>query len=398
MARRAPGVSRESRRVAWRSTLTALGLLLGAIVPTGVSAQAPQTPPAVTVAAPLQREVVEYDEFTGQFAAVEQVELRSRVSGYLQSHHFEEGQIVKKGDLLFVIDPRPFEATLASTRAQLAQAEARVDLATRQLARAAELRGRDFVAASTYDERQQEQRVATAAVEIAKAAVRTAELDLEFSRILAPVSGRIGRREVSDGNLVSGGSGSGNTLLTTIVSIDPIYFVFDMSEGDFIAYQRAVQSGKLQSTRDSIPVFARLRDEPDWPREGKLNFIDNQVNRSAGTIRARAVFPNADGFLTPGQFGRIRLPGSEPYKALLIPDSAILTDQSQKIVMTVNAEGVVSPKMVRQGPIYDGLRIIRSGLTPEDRVIINGLIRARPGAKVTPQPGEIKGAGERRPG
>ncbi|HKU97506.1 MAG TPA: efflux RND transporter periplasmic adaptor subunit [Vineibacter sp.] len=350
------------------------------------------------MAAPLQREVVEYDEFTGQFAAVEQVELRSRVSGYLQSHHFEEGQIVKKGDLLFVIDPRPFEAALASARAQVVQAEARVDLATRQLARAAELRGRDFVAASTFDERQQEQRVATAAVEIAKAAVRTAELDVEFSRILAPVSGRIGRREVSDGNLVSGGSGSGNTLLTTIVSIDPIYFVFDMSEGDFIAYQRAVQSGKLQSTRDSIPVFARLRDEPDWPREGKLNFVDNQVNRSAGTIRARAVFPNADGFLTPGQFGRIRLPGSEPYKAMLIPDSAILTDQSQKIVMTVNAEGVVVPKMVRQGPIYDGLRIIRSGLAPEDRVIINGLVRARPGAKVTPQPGEIKGAGERRPG
>jgi len=398
MARRDPRVSPQPRPIAWRSTFSALGLLLGAMLTSGANAQAPPAPPAVTVAAPLQREVVEYDEFTGQFAAVEQVELRSRVSGYLQSHHFEEGQIVKKGDLLFVIDPRPFEATLASARAQVAQAEARVDLATRQLARAAELRGRDFVAASTFDERQQEQRVATAAVEIAKAAVRTAELDVEFSRILAPVSGRIGRREVSDGNLVSGGSGSGNTLLTTIVSIDPIYFVFDMSEGDFITYQRAVQSGKLQSTRDAIPVFARLRDEPDWPREGKLNFIDNQVNRSAGTIRARAVFPNPDGFLTPGQFGRIRLPGSEPYKALLIPDSAVLTDQSQKIVMTVNAEGVVVPKMVRQGPIYDGLRIIRSGLTPEDRVIINGLVRARPGGKVTPQPGEIKGAGERRPG
>ncbi|WP_231712329.1 efflux RND transporter periplasmic adaptor subunit [Vineibacter terrae] len=371
-------------------------LLLALAMGGTAAAQAP--PPAVTVAAPLQREVVEYDEFTGQFAAVEFVELRARVSGYLQSHHFEEGQIVKKGDLLFVIDPRPFEAALASAKAQLGQAQARVELADRQLARAAELRGRDFVAASTYDERLQEQRVATAAVEIAKSAVRTAELDVEFARILAPVSGRIGRREVSDGNLVSGGSGAGNTLLTTIVSIDPIYFVFDMSEGDFIAYQRAVQSGRLQSTRDAITVFARLRDEPDWPREGKLNFVDNQVNRSAGTIRARAVFPNPDGFLTPGQFGRIRLPGSEPYKALLIPDAAILTDQSQKIVMTVNAEGVVSPKMVRPGPIYDGLRIIRSGLTLEDRVIINGLVRARPGAKVTPQPGEIKGAGERRPG
>ncbi len=396
MARGELGGPAHQHRATARSVLGGVCLLLTLAMGGTAAAQAP--PPAVTVAAPLQREVVEYDEFTGQFAAVEFVELRARVSGYLQSHHFEEGQIVKKGDLLFVIDPRPFEATLASAKAQLGQAQARVELADRQLARAAELRGRDFVAASTYDERLQEQRVATAAVEIAKSAVRTAELDVEFARILAPVSGRIGRREVSDGNLVSGGSGAGNTLLTTIVSIDPIYFVFDMSEGDFIAYQRAVQSGRLQSTRDAIPVFARLRDEPDWPREGKLNFVDNQVNRSAGTIRARAVFPNPDGFLTPGQFGRIRLPGSEPYKALLIPDAAILTDQSQKIVMTVNAEGMVSPKTVRPGPIYDGLRIIRSGLAPEDRVIINGLVRARPGAKVTPQPGEIKGAGERRPG
>jgi RND family efflux transporter MFP subunit len=357
-----------------------------------------QTMPTVTVSAPLHREVVEYDEYTGQFAAVEYVELRARVSGYLQSHHFEEGQIVNEGDLLFVIDPRPFEAALASARGQLKQAEARVDLANRQLARAGKLRERDFVAASAYDERLQEQRVSVAAVEIAKAAVRTAELDVEFSRILAPVSGRISRREVSDGNLVSGGSGNGNTLLTTIVSPDPIYFAFDMSEADFTAYQRAVQAGKLQSTRDAVPVFARLRDEPEWPREGRLDFVDNQVNRSAGTIGVRAVFPNPDGFLTPGQFGRIRLPGSEPYKALLVPDSAILTDQSQKIVMTVGPDGTVTPKVVRPGAMYDGLRIIRAGLAPDDKVIINGLVRARAGGKVTPQVGEINGAGERRPG
>jgi RND family efflux transporter MFP subunit len=385
------------QRFTWpQGAAAVLAAFLGTALAAGAAAQTP--PPAVTVAAPLQREVVEYDEFTGQFAAVEYVELRSRVSGYLQSHHFEEGQIVKKGDLLFVIDPRPFEAALASARAQLSQAQARIDLAERQLSRAAQLRERDFVAASAYDERLQEQRVAAAAVEITRAAIRTAELDLEFSRILAPVGGRIGRREVSDGNLVSGGAGSGNTLLTTIVSTDPIYFVFDVSEQDFVAYQRAAQSGKLKSTRDSLPVFARLRDEPDWPREGRLNFVDNQVNRSAGTIRVRAVFPNPDGFLTPGQFGRIRLPGSEPYKALLVPDSAVLTDQSQKIVMTVGADGVVTPKVVRPGPIYDGLRIIRSGLNPDDRVIINGLLRARAGGKVTPQDGEIKGAGERRPG
>ena len=171
-----------------------------------------------------------------------------------------------------------------------------------------------------------------------------------------------------------------------------------MSESDFLAYQRAVQNGKLKSQRDAVQVFARLTDEPDWPREGTLNFVDNRVDRTAGTIRARAVFPNADGFLTPGQFGRIRIPGSEPYRALLIPDSAIVTDQSQKIVLTVNADNVVVPKPIRPGPIYDGLRIVRSGLSPDDRIIINGLLRARPGATVEPQQAEIVAAGEARPG
>ncbi|WP_119422885.1 efflux RND transporter periplasmic adaptor subunit [Desertibaculum subflavum] len=389
---------RSPRRTAHRGLWPASAVAGIALLAAGVAAaQTPPPAPPVTVAKPMQREIVEYDEFTGQFAAVEYVELRARVSGYLQSHHFEEGQIVNKGDLLFVIDPRPFEAALASAKAQLGQAQARVDLANQQLKRAAELSQRDFVARSTYDERVQEQRVAASAVEIARADMRTAELNLEFTRIMAPVSGRIGRREVSEGNLIAGGSGS-TTLLTSIVSTDPVYFLFDMSEGDFLMYQRAVQSGKLQSTRDSVTVYARLRDEPDWPREGKLNFVDNQVDRSSGTIRVRAVFPNADGFLTPGQFGRIRLPGSEPYQALLIPDSAILTDQAQKIVMVVDAEGVVAPKTVRPGPIYDGLRIIRSGLAKDDTVIINGLLRARPGGKVTAQPGEIKGAGEKRPG
>jgi RND family efflux transporter MFP subunit len=202
---------------------------------------------------------------------------------------------------------------------------------------------------------------------------------------------------VSVGNLVAGGS-TGNTLLTTIVSVDPIYFEFDISEGAFLTYQRAVQTGRLKSTRDGIAVFGRLTDEPDWPREGIVNFVDNRVARTTGTIRVRAVFPNGDGFLTPGQFGRIRLPGSEPYKALLIPDSAIVTDQSNKIVLTVTDDGIVVPKPIRPGPIYDGLRVVRSGLAPEDRIIINGLIRARPGGKVAPQPGEIRGAGEKRPG
>lgn len=371
--------------------------LLTVAAPVGM-AWAQSAAPAVTVAIPLQREIVEYTEFTGQFAPVEYVELRSRVSGYLQEIKFEDGQIVNKGDLLFVIDPRPFEAALASMRAQLTQSLARVELADKQLQRASKLREKDFVASSTYDERVQEKRVAAAAAEIARADIKSAELDIEFTKILAPVTGRISRHEVSVGNLVSGGVGAGNTLLTSIVSIDPIYFIFDMSESAYLGYQRALQSGTLQSTREAIPVFTRLTDEPDWPREGTLDFVDNKVNRTSGTIRMRAIFANKDGFLTPGQFGRIRVPGSDKYIAMLIPDEAIVADQSNKIVMTVTADGTVVPKIIRPGPTYDGLRIVRNGLEPGDRIIIDGLMRARPGAKVTPQDGEIKGAGERRPG
>lgn len=381
----------------YRIFLFSLVVLMALLAPMGL-AHAQSAAPTVTVANPLQQEIVEYTEFTGQFAPVEYVELRSRVSGYLQEIKFTDGQIVSKGDLLFVIDPRPFEAALASMRAQLTQSLARVDLADKQLERASKLREKDFVASSTYDERVQEKRVAAAAAQIAQADIEVAELDIEFTKILAPVSGRISQHEVSVGNLVSGGVGSGNTLLTTIVSIDPIYFMFDMSESAFLGYQRAVQSGTLQSTREAIPVFARLTDEPDWPREGTLDFVDNQVNRTSGTIRMRAVFPNKDGFLTPGQFGRIRVPGSDRYAALLVPDEAIVSDQSNKIVMTVTEDGTVVPKIIRPGPTYDGLRIVRKGLEPGDRIIIEGLMRVRPGSKVTPQDGEIKGAGERRPG
>ncbi|EWY40561.1 hemolysin secretion protein D [Skermanella stibiiresistens SB22] len=354
-------------------------------------------PPPVTVSKPLRRELIEWDEFTGQFSAVDSVEIRARVSGYLESVHFQDGQLVQKGQLLFVIDPRPFEAAAASARAQLAQATARLDLANQQLARAASLRQRDVLSGSVYDERIQEARVATAGIEVAKSAVRTAELDLEFTRVMAPVSGRISRREVSVGNLIAGGAGGTPTLLTTIVSLDPIRFDFDMSEGDFLAYQRATAKGLLLQQRDGgVKVQARLFDERDWPLEGHIDFIDNRVDRGAGTIRARAVFPNPNLMLTPGQFGRLRLPGSELYTATLLPDSAIVSDQSNKIVLTVAEDGTVVPKLVRPGPMENGLRIIRSGLDPDDRVIISGIVRARPGTKVTPQPGEIQAA-EARP-
>ncbi len=356
-------------------------------------AQTAAAPPLVTVSNPLQRDIVEWDEYTGQFAAVDYVEIRARVSGYLTEIHFADGEIVKKGDLLFVIDPRPFEIARDSAEAQIAQAQARLDLANSQLQRTSELRRSDFAPQSTLDERRAETRSATAALETARAALRSAELDLEFSHITAPVSGRVSQHLVSIGNLVSGGATGTPTLLTTIVSLDPIHFFFDMSEADFLAYQRAVASGRLGSTRDSSLIAeVRLADETAWKRQGILDFVDNSVDRSAGTIRARAVFANPDFFITSGQFGRLRLPGSERYEAILIPDSALVTDQSRKIVMTVKDDGTVEPRVVRPGPIVDGLRVIRDGLGPKDIIIINGLVRARPGAKVTPQPGKIEPA------
>jgi RND family efflux transporter MFP subunit len=357
---------------------------------TGQAAAAPSAP-AVTVSPPLRHEVVEWDEYTGQFAAVDYVEIRARVSGYLQEIHFEDGQLVKKGDLLFLIDPRPYEIALASAKAQVDTANAAIEYTNRELSRAAELRQKDFVAQSTYDQRLQQMRNAAASLETGKAAVRDAELNLEFCHITAPISGRISRHEVSLGNLISGSNGGATTLLTTIVSVDPVYFNFDMSEADFLGYQRAVAQGKLMSTRDDpVPVQAHLVDETTWTLKGRLDFVDNQVDRSAGTIRARGVFDNPKLLITPGQFGRIRVPGSEPYQALLVPDAALVTDQSRKLLMTVSDDGTIVPKVVRPGPTYQGLRIIRGGIAPTDQIVINGLLRARAGAKVTPQPGKIE--------
>lgn len=376
-------------RLLWRPAAAALAGVVIAGHP--APAQAPQAPPAVTVSTPLQKEITEWDEFTGQFAAVDYVEVRARVSGYLTEIHFQDGQIVKQGDLLFVIDPRPYEATLALAQAQLAQGSAQVDLAQRQLERSADLKNKGFEPVSSYDQRVSDLKVAGAAVESAKASIRSAQLNVEFTRIMAAVSGRISNHLVSIGNLVTGGEGGSTTLLTTIVSLDPIYFYFDMSEGDYLAYQRATEKGLIKSTRDnSVPVALHLNDEKAWPHEGKLNFVDNQVDRNSGTIRVRAQFPNPGYFLTPGQFGRIRIPGSEPYQAILVPDAAVVTDQSRKIVMVVRDDGTVEPKVVRTGPTYENLRIIRSGLAATDRIVIDGLVRARPGAKVTPQPGKIE--------
>jgi RND family efflux transporter MFP subunit len=337
------------------------------------------------------KQITEWDEYTGQFQAVDSVELRARVSGYLQAIHFEDGQIVHQGDLLFEIDPRPFQIALASAQAQLEQARAAADLAVAQVKRAEALRKNDFTSASTYDERVQQARNSAAAINVAQAAVDAAKLNLDYTRITAPVSGRISAHAISIGNLVTGGSGGGTTLLTTIVSLDPIRLLFDVSESNLLEYQRAIAEGRLQSVRDgSVEVEAQLIDEKTWSLKGTIDFIDNQVDRGAGTIRVRALLPNPKLLVVPGQFGRVRIPASEPYDAILIPEAAIVSDQARKIVLTVSDDGTVMPKVVRLGPNRGSdLRIIRSGLDPNDRVIISGLLRARPGAKVTVEVGKI---------
>lgn len=355
-------------------------------------AQQQSAPPAVTVSPPLKKQVVDWQTFTGQFAPVQYVEVRARVSGYLTELHFTDGQMVNKGDLLFVIDPRPYEIALASARAGVEQASASVELAKRQLVRGAELRQKDYLAQSDYDTRYQQEKVAEAALDVARARVRDAELNLEFTRVTAPVTGRISSRQVSIGNLISGGGTNGvtATLLTTIVSLDPIYFNFDMSEAEYLTLQRAADKGQIPSTRDGkAKVQLQLMDEAGWSHEGRLDFLDNQIDRSTGTIRARAVLDNPNLSITPGAFGHVRVPSTAPYDALLIPEAAVVTDQARKIVMTVAEDGTVAAKPVAVGQVTEGLQVVRSGITADDKVIINGLMRARPGAKVAPQAGTI---------
>jgi RND family efflux transporter MFP subunit len=357
----------------------------------GVS-QAPQqaamAAPPVTVSAPLQREVADWTRFTGQFSAIDQVDLRAQVSGYLTEIHFTDGQIVHKGDLLFVIDPRPFEIQLQQATAQYQTAQASLELANQQLQRTSALQRSDFAPKDLLDQRVQAQRSAQAAIETAQAAIRAAQLNLEFSRITAPFTGRIGAHQLSVGNLVQGGSGAGNTLLATIVSLDPIHLDFDMSESDYLAWRRYQEAQKAHGMPD-IKVEASLSDEQGWTRQGVLDFVDNQLDRSSGTMHARATIPNPDLLIAPGQFARVRLQTAAPRTVFMLPDAAVLTDQSNKVVMTVAPDGTVVPKLVKTGPVTDGLRIVTAGLTKDDRVVINGIVRARPGGKVTPQPGTI---------
>jgi RND family efflux transporter MFP subunit len=342
-------------------------------------------PPQVTIARPESRTVTEQDEYVGRFVAVDSVEVRARVSGYLSAVHFQDGQTVKQGDLLFTIDRRPFQLALEQARASLAQAKANLAYAESDLERAQDLVGRNIISRQTFEQRTQAKRVAEATVAAQEAAVRQAELDLEFTELRAPVSGRIGDRRVSPGNLVTGGTTGTTTLLATIQSIDPIRFEFTLDEGSYLRYLRLRSAPDVANDGGNVPVKLKLLDEQTFSHQGTMDFVDNAIDRSTGTIRGRAVFPNKDGMFTPGMFGRIQVPAGPPTEALLVPDSAIGTEQVRKFVYVVDDQNIVRTKYVTLGPLIDGLRVIASGLTLQDRVIINGLMRVRPGLKVEPQ-------------
>jgi RND family efflux transporter MFP subunit len=337
--------------------------------------------PVVTVAKPTQRTVVDQDEYVGRFVAVNAVDIRSRLSGYLAAIHFTDGQMVKKGDLLFTIDRRPFQIVLEQMRANLAQSRANLAFAKADLERGQSLLQNKTITEQTYDQRMQAKTVAEASVAAQEAMVHSAELDLnEYSELRAPIDGKIGDRRVSVGNLVTGGTGGNTTLLATIVSVDPIRFEFTFDEASYLRYQRF--AGKEGGIDGGMAVALKLLDEKDFQHPGKIDFVDNVINQSSGTVRGRAVFENSDGVLTPGMFGRIRVPGSPAYQALLIPDEAIASEQARKYVLVVDDGGVVRQKYVTVGQLDDGLRVVKDGLTASDRVIVNGLMHARPGIKV----------------
>jgi multidrug efflux system membrane fusion protein len=357
--------------------------------------QAAPPPPQVTVAKPTQKTVVDHDEYVGRFVPVESVEIRARVSGYLAQVHFNDGQMVKEGDLLFTIDRRPFQNARDQARAALTQARSNQSYTEADLTRAQQLVRDKTITEQSFDQRLQAKRNADAAVAGGEAAVRQAELDLEFTELRAPVTGRIGDRRVSQGNLVTGGTQGNQTLLATIVSTDPIRFEFTFDEASFLRYERLASGGRDGTSRGmAAQVKLRLIDERDFSHSGRMDFVDNAIDRTTGTIRARAVYGNPNGIFTPGMFARVQVPGSPPYEALLVPDEAIGTEQARKFVLAVAADGTATQKYVVLGPVVDGLRVIKEGLTADDQVVVVGLMRARPGQKVTPQQRAAPPAGQ----
>lgn len=367
-------------------------MLAPMILSTSSIAEEPAAPaarlPPVTVAKPVSKVVRDWDEYSGHFEAVQTVEIRARVSGFVDAIHFKDGQFVEAGDPLFTIDPRPFEIAVESARAEIARAEAQVTLAASEVKRATPLLRSSAISEREFTQRNANLSVSEAQLQVAKAALKEAELNLAWTIVKAPIKGRISDRKIDIGNLIVGGNSGTNTLLTTIVSLDPIHFVFDLSESDYLRFVRLAKPGQRQASRGvDLPVRLRLADELDYVHEGKVDFLDNRLNPRSGTLRGRAVFANANELFSPGTFARLRLYADER-EVLLVPDSAIVSDQMQKLVLVVGDGDVIRAAPVELGKISDGMRIVLSGLTTADDVVIDSLANpmVRPGIKVAPQP------------
>ncbi|TZG27976.1 efflux RND transporter periplasmic adaptor subunit [Sphingomonas montanisoli] len=377
----------EKRPLPIRLVIGAAAVLIAAIAwflfHRGQPAMAMPTP-VVTVASPIAREVTEWDSYVGRFAASQSVEVRPRVAGQIVARHFTDGDTVRKGAALFTIDPRPFTAALAEARAAAASARSTLALARADLARADRLKGDEALSTGELDGLRARVQAAEAGLAGADARIRARALDVEFTVVRAPITGRVSDRRVDIGNLVAGGEGGAATLLTTINALDPIYFGFDASEALFLKAQRHRQAGAPAPT-----VEVRLQDEPDYRWKGKINFTDNGLDNRSGTIRGRAVLDNPKGFLTPGMFGNMRLANADKVRALLVPDAAVQTDQARKILFVVAKDGTIAAKPVVLGPVVDGLRVIRSGADLRDRVVIEGMQSVMPGAKVDVKPGRF---------
>jgi len=366
--------------------LSAAGLLfVGCRPSSNLKSAAPVTPP-VSVAQPIPSKINEWDEFTGRLASPETVEVRARVSGYIDKVHFKEGREVKQGDLLVTIDQRPYLAIVDRLKAELGSARARAELARGEAKRAEGLAATKAISTDTYETRRQSSVQAEEAVHSAEAAVKSAELDLEFTEVRAPITGRISNARVTAGNLVTGGSTANTTLITTIVSLDPLYCYFDADEASVLRYRQMHREGTRTSAIFSpIPAEMGLGNEQGFPHKGNIDFVDNQLNPATGTIRARGVFANADKLMAPGFFARLRIPGAGEYNAMLIRDSAISSDQGRLFVLTVDANNKTVYQPIKTGPIVDGMRVVREGLKASDQVIVSGLMSARPGVIVQPQ-------------
>jgi RND family efflux transporter MFP subunit len=361
-------------------TLLAVPLFLASCGAAETAPSAPGPMP-VTVAQPLVREVVDWDEYVGRFEAVQSVEVKPRVTGYLRSVEFTDGQYVRAGQTLFTIDARPAQAALDQSVAALARAHATLANARTELARSQTLARSQAASTEEVEQRQAGVRAGEADVNAARAAVRAQQLTVGFTRVTAPISGRVSERLVDVGNSVT----ADQTVLTRIISTDPIHFAFEGSEALLLKYQR-----QNAGAANGAPVRIKLQDESDYVHPGRLDFVDATVDPGAGTVRARAVVPNPSNFIKPGMFGQLQMPGSQPYRAMLIPDTAVVTDAARKVVYLAGADGTVVARPVVLGPLIGNLRVVRSGIGPNDRVIISGLQRARPGQKVIPKPGRVQ--------